>query len=161
MQARGLLIFIRNAALFLLIMGLISLAAASQQGQWQLPTFFAISSLIIVLLVIPWHTRKHTSIGLAAITAAIVIVVTITSDDARLAIQAIVMLLASGACAILAGVIGFYNSCLVLLYAYFADITIGSDDGLSAAAAPSLKKVTAMIRAASKVVAEPSPSSDK
>jgi hypothetical protein len=150
MQARGLLIFIRNCTLFLLVMGMMSIGAAGSTN-WQLYALAVASAMIVVALLLPWRQRGRLSLVLALVALSLITVAAVFAvADQRLAVQGAIMIVASAGCAVLAGVIGFYNSCLIVLYAYFAEVSVGEEIALPPAAPENLRKITSMIISARK-----------
>lgn len=130
-QTRGLLILLRNGALFAYTAGMFSVYGAFPAVCQAVLVALAVA-LTTIALMLPWS--GSTFLRAWAIVAAIaaigtfivaLIVALKNTPDHRLAIQAIGLVVAATVLLLISGVIGYYNSCWVILHVYFITVVLG------------------------------------
>jgi hypothetical protein len=133
-HARGLVIFLRNTTMFMIIGALISLNNAHHSPKPVLS--FAMFALLAFGLVSRWDIPSDSAkpairwMAFACLGSAACGIVWqyIVATDARLANQAVFLLAAALVLAIVVGVIGYYHYTLVFLHAYLVSLSVGGPD---------------------------------
>lgn len=125
-QVRGLAIFLRNIALFMLFGSGIAMYYSHPPA----PHFWIVTIGLFAVLTIRFHNEETiVSVGLPVAIGALVLVggywLYGEATDKSLAWRAAALFVLSVIIAFVAGIVGFYDRCGVVLHAYFAAISIG------------------------------------
>ncbi|HXH90119.1 MAG TPA: hypothetical protein VNN25_00955 [Thermoanaerobaculia bacterium] len=152
-SVRNLVIFLRNTALFLVSGGLIALYSAQRTGlakAW----CAAIMLLIAFALTTTWTYKpiaRILAIGGVFGVGALVYV----ASDLELAARASFLIVTSVVVVLIAGVIGYYNCCAILLHTHLARAAVGVG---TAASSDNVNKpfgiITALVTEAAKLERE-------
>jgi hypothetical protein len=125
-QTRGLVIFFRNASFFALLIGLANLTSvrAAKLSAVLMLTLVA----LVPVLTIRWgaFAKRSRALTITAILAIFVVgIVAVAFGVMRWSVASMSWLSASVALVFLAGVVGYYNGCDVLLHLYLAAAALG------------------------------------
>lgn len=150
-QVRGLMILMRNIALFLFCGSAIALQSSDARIEFQVGFWFVMAGFLYVL------THDHSkaifaeTIRTSVILGFVVLFGVASSSD--LSARSAILFVAATAVVCVAGVVGYYNCCSVILHAYFGIASVGGriSDSQPQATEKPLHVITEMLRKAAMV----------
>jgi hypothetical protein len=122
-QVRGLVYFLRNLGFFALVISFANFISVQPQTYQQWIAVLAIA-LVLVLLVIRWKLVARSALAKWILAIVTLVSILLSIWGTTLSGSVIGWLVSSVALVLLAGLVGFYNGCDILLHWYVVSVAL-------------------------------------